>query len=307
MAGKGSLENHRHPERSEAKSRDPVARPVRFARESLAFARDDGTKPTHDQIAAHLCLEAVLPAFEELTLVSDSARRLIARWKCTVEFSLRADGGATISFNDGAISVASELNPASALALFFVSPRHFVNQFSKQGFGIPIPKRGFFRLTSLLRFQRLGKIFEKEVERQPRLLLSVAVAAIRSLSDHDDEVRQILQNAPAGMAELGVPSSDLFGWVEWKDECVSSGRGRAPRPPDVVIQFRNEEIALAALRGELDELAATGSGDLRVRGLIPLAEILGVVAERVNRYLPRPSRPVREQARVILSEAKDLA
>jgi hypothetical protein len=246
---------------------------------------------TRDEIAAHLFLEAVLPAFEELTLVSENARKLIARWKCAVEFDIRNDGGATISFDDGAISVAPRRDPASALSLLFLSPRHLVNQFSKQGVGIPILKRGFLRLTSLLRFQRLGKIFEREVECQPRLLLSVAVAAICSLSEHDEEVRELLRNAPTGTSEFAIPEGDLFGWVEFGEGGrVFSGRGRAPNPPDVTIEFRNEEIALAALRGELDELAATGSGDLRVRGLIPLAEIIGVIAERVNRYLPRPSR-----------------
>ena len=247
-------------------------------------------RTTRDQIAARLCLEAVLPAFEELTLVSEAARSLITHWKCAIEFGVRDNGAATISFDDGSISVAQGRNSASALSLLFLSPRHLVNQFSGRGFGIPILKRGFFRPNNLLRFQRFGKIFESEVERQPRLLLSVAVAAIRSLSEHDEEVREILRHGPTGVAELGVPANELFGWVEIKNGRVDAGRGRAPRTADVIIEFRNEEIALAALRGELDELGATGSGDLRVRGLIPLAEIVGVVAERVNRYLPRPSR-----------------
>lgn len=244
-------------------------------------------KKTHDEVAAHLCLEAVLPAFEELTFVSQAARSLIARWKCTIEFAVRQNGDATISFDDGKISVASGRNSAPALSLLFLSPRHLVNQFSGRGIGVPLLKRGFFRLRNLFRFQRLGKIFEEEIERQPRLLLSVAIAAIRSLSEHDGEVREILRHTPTGVAELGIPTGDLFAWVELKNGCVASGRGRAPRPVDVKIEFRNEEIALAALRGELDELAATGSGDLRVSGLIPLAEIVGVVAERVNHYLPR--------------------
>jgi hypothetical protein len=245
---------------------------------------------SRDDLAAYLFLEAVLPAFEELTVVSARARSLIVRWKCAIEFAVRNHGAATISFDDGVISVASGRNPASALSLFFISPRHLTNQFSKQGIGLPLLRRGFLRLKSLIRFQKLGKIFEEEIESQPRLLLSVAVGAIRSLGEHDEEVREILRAAPAGMAELGVPTSDLFGWVKLDNGRVSSGRGRAPRLPDVTIEFRNEEIALAALRGELDELAATGGGDLRVRGLLPLAEILGVVAERVNRCLPRPKR-----------------
>ena len=57
-----------------------------------------------------------------------------------------------------------------------------------------------------------------------------------------------------------------------------------------MVHFCNEQIALAALRGELDEWAAIGAGELVVRGLVPLAEALGAVMERAEVYVVRKKR-----------------
>jgi hypothetical protein len=64
----------------------------------------------------------------------------------------------------------------------------------------------------------------------------------------------------------------------------------SPRPADVTVTFHDEPAALAALRGELDEMAATGRGDLIVRGLIPLAETLGLVMARAEEYIERRTK-----------------
>lgn len=245
---------------------------------------------SRDRLAAHLFLEAVLPAFEELPMVSAPARALVAGWNCAVELAVRNLGRATMHFRDGAILVSPNEKNKPALSLFFLSPRHLVQQMKGNKMALPFPGRGFFRLTTLMHFQKVSALFEKEIEHQPRLLLSVAMAAMKSLSEHDPETREILRAAPSGLAQFGIPASELFGWIENKSGRLFSGRGRAPRLPDVTIEFRDETTALAALRGELDELAAMGAGDLRVRGLIPLAEILGVVADRVAQCLPRKSR-----------------
>jgi hypothetical protein len=126
---------------------------------------------------------------------------------------------------------------------------------------------------------------QDEVERHPRLLLGVALGQQRQGSERDARAREYLRDCLPGLAEIGIPARELFGWVECKNGKMTSGRGRAPRPPDVFISFRDEQTALAGLRGELDELAATASGDLSVRGLLPFAEILGLIAARAALYL----------------------
>jgi hypothetical protein len=152
-----------------------------------------------------------------------------------------------------------------------------------------MPRRGILHLPSLARFQKLGNILQAEVERHPRLLLGVALASLPLLTERDAKAREYLRECPPGLAEIGIPAHDLFGWIECKNGKMSSGRGRAPRAPDVLISFRDEQTALAGLRGELDELAATGSGDLSVRGLLPFAETLGLIAARAAIYLKPPA------------------
>jgi hypothetical protein len=57
----------------------------------------------------------------------------------------------------------------------------------------------------------------------------------------------------------------------------------------VVLAFPRWRTALAALRGELDEMAALGTGDLVITGSLPLADHLNIVLQRMADYFP-PSK-----------------
>jgi hypothetical protein len=245
---------------------------------------------TQDEIAARLYLHAVLPAFEELARVSPRAQALIADWNCSVEFAVHGGGGAAVRFQGGMVSVLPERCSEAMISLFFLSAAQLVKQFEGKGFSLPLPRRGIFRLMSLYRFHRLGNILQEELEQHPRLLLGVALASLQPLIAHDHQAHELMRECPEGMAELCIPTGKLYGWVEWRNDKILWGRGHAPRTADVMITFRDEETALAALRGELDEWAAIGAGELKVRGLLPLAETLGLVMARADYYLERRTK-----------------
>jgi hypothetical protein len=44
-------------------------------------------------------------------------------------------------------------------------------------------------------------------------------------------------------------------------------------------------VAYAAMRDEIDSMAAVGAGEIRIDGLIPLADGLNFVMERMRVYL----------------------
>lgn len=243
----------------------------------------------HDEIAARLYLQAVLPAFAELTHVSPRAHALIADWDCGVEFAVLGGAGAAVRFQHGAASFIPERCKDAAVSLFFLSAAQLVKQFEGK-FCLPLPRRGLFRVASLLRFIKLGNILQEELEQHPRLLLGVALASLPPLIAHDAKSRELMHDCPTGLAEFCIPWLELYGWVEWRDDVLNWGRGRAPHPADVTVSFRDEKTALAALRGELDEWAAIGSGELTVRGLVPLAEMIGLVMMRADEYLERRSK-----------------
>ncbi len=57
--------------------------------------------------------------------------------------------------------------------------------------------------------------------------------------------------------------------------------------PDVIISFRDRDVALAAIHGDLDNLGALGKGQMTIRGLIPLADALGRVLDRLDFLLKK--------------------
>jgi hypothetical protein len=240
----------------------------------------------HDRLTAALYLRAVLPAFEELGRVSPRAQALIADWDCGVEFAVHGAEGATVNFQNGTVAVSPDRSLKAAISLLFLSPGQLAKMFAGK-FAAPLPRRGFWRVASLQRFLKISKILEQELEQHPRLLLSVALGSLAPLIEHDAHARAAMRDCPPGVVELCLPAHDLYAWMEWRNGKISWARGRSAKPADAVVTFRDEATALAALRGELDELAAIGRGDLTLRGLLPLAETLGVVMALADNYIER--------------------
>ena len=56
---------------------------------------------------------------------------------------------------------------------------------------------------------------------------------------------------------------------------------------DVRVQFSDIVTANAALRNDIDTMAAIGGQRIIIQGLSPLAEGLGLIMERLNVYLAR--------------------
>ena len=113
------------------------------------------------------------------------------------------------------------------------------------------------------------------------LLGALLPAAVTELGTHDDECRRLL--APFGdfAARWSVPRV-ADGWIVRCGERMEWGRGEPPVAPDVQIEFRDPETALSAVDGMLDSLAASVTGEISVRGMIPLADALAQVMERVS-------------------------
>lgn len=125
---------------------------------------------------------------------------------------------------------------------------------------------------------------DREVLRVKLLLGTLFPAAISEFSRHDGSCRRLL--APFGdfVAQLCVPDV-AGGWIARHGDCLAWGRGRAPSAPDLRIEFRDPDVALSAMDGFLDQLAASVTGEILVRGMIPLADALAQVMERISACL----------------------
>jgi hypothetical protein len=74
-------------------------------------------------------------------------------------------------------------------------------------------------------------------------------------------------------------------WFDHGSADHAAGWSEPPRRPDVRIVFGDMDVAYAAMRDEIDSMAAVGTGQIKIDGLIPLADGLNFVMERLRVYL----------------------
>ncbi len=106
------------------------------------------------------------------------------------------------------------------------------------------------------------------------------------LAAHDPVGHAAGSHPPDGLARFKVPEVGFDGWLRFAGGALQGGHGEPPAPADVTVCFPRFRTALAALRDELDTMAAIGSGEMVVTGCLPLAERLNVVLVRMSDYFP---------------------
>ena len=263
--------------------------------------------PSREQTQARLHLHAVLPALEELVRLVPTARTLVTGWRCSLRLRLPGPSGGTaatlVSPGDGTLAVHRHADTPAQITLRFLSARQLNRTFLNQRALPPLPLGAPWHLPKLGTFTRLARELDAALqpapgalddpayrERHVRLLFRVLLGALPVLAAGDPVSRHSLSHTPGGTAQIRLPALDLSGWVRWQAGNLTAGAGDLPggSGPDVIITFTDRSTADAALLGRLDANAAVGLGDVTVRGLVPLADGLGVVMDRVEGFLKPP-------------------
>ncbi len=115
--------------------------------------------------------------------------------------------------------------------------------------------------------------------------MSVVAACLPILAKGDEAVKEQLARLAPGLLHLSVPSAGVSIWIDWNGKTLSSDWGTPSRVPDVTLEFKTNQTAYRAFSKQLDELSAIGKGELVVTGLLPLADGLNGVMDRVAYYL----------------------
>jgi len=171
--------------------------------------------------------------------------------------------------------------------------------FGGAAWALPLPIWGGWRVGLLARFSKVAQRLEAVMNGHPeiladpkgrrlyaRLSLIAAGLGLAPLAAGDAEAAAILETLPPGLAAFsieGEPNSSV--WFDSAADRRVSGWSDPPRRPDVCIVFGSVSLAYAAMRDEADTMAAIGTGEMRVDGLVPLADGLNVVMERLRIYL----------------------
>ena len=248
---------------------------------------------------ARLYLRAVLPVLPAFVRDDAAARQSVRGWRFAVRFASTSGVATTLAFHDG----APEIDPPRAgrvLRLLFLSDREVVRAFRGAGRPRVLPWGGLHHLPRLPALARLLERLEEALdpsgdetahESRPALRVRLLIghllpAAVAELGAHDPECRCDFAAFGDFVAQISAPPV-ASGWIARRDGVMTSGSGEAPSAVDLRLVFRNPELALAALDGRVDRLAAWVAGEISIRGMIPLAEALTRAMERVSFLLGR--------------------
>ena len=254
----------------------------------------------NDHILARLHLKAVFPTLAALVRLDDRAQSLISGQRFGVQLKTRSGLSSRLDFLDGEVQVDSEKSGQQALELLFLTDRQLNGTFSGAGFSLPIPVRGFRYLARLRTFSKLTTRLQQILTASPRQLvdqqlLEVHVglmmgelipSAIAQLVSCDVPCKRWLAPYRDTLVRFEVDGG-TSSLIRFQKNGAVVASGVPGELPDVIISFRDRDVALAAIRGDLDNLGALGKGQMTVRGLIPLADALGRVLDRLDFLLKK--------------------
>jgi hypothetical protein len=227
------------------------------------------------------------------------ARQIIGSASAAIVFRILGGPAVTIRLANGSATYEPGAARAPSVVLLFFNDRHLNAFFGGNALAVPVPIWGGWRVALLARFTKLTDRLAAVMDGHPDVLASadgralhaqlsliVAGLGLGPLASGDGPARSALAHCPAGLACFlieGAPNATV--WFDHGPGTCDAGWGAPPRSPDVTISFVDYAIAFSAMREEIDTIAAIGTGDIKVTGLVPLADGVNLAMERLSDYL----------------------
>jgi hypothetical protein len=250
-------------------------------------------------VLSRLYLDAVLPCLTDLSREDPAARAIMGTAHGSIALRILGGPSAVITFEQGGIAWSHSSGSWPSVTLLFFSHAHLNAFFGGAAWAVPLPIWGGWRIGLLARFAKLAERLEAVMNGHAEVLANAAgrrlyarlslIAAglgLAPLAAGDAEAIDTLRSLPAGLAAFrieGEPNSTV--WFDHAVDAPASGWSDPPRRADVCIVFGSVSMAYAAMRDEADTMAAIGAGQMKIDGLIPLADGLNFVMERLRIYL----------------------
>tara|TARA_R100000027_G_scaffold60818_4_gene51751 strand:- start:15635 stop:16423 length:789 start_codon:yes stop_codon:yes gene_type:complete len=250
-------------------------------------------------VCAGLFFRGVLPAFEDYLKFDQGAQKILGSMEGEVWFTNRDGLSACLRFENGK-AFWSEVPEGKPKAHLDLGSEANTVRFIRGGVAIPRLKGGFLRPVFLSKLLRLFLRFQKYLKppakalQDPefrtlhvRLALAVALFSLAEIGREDAWARKMLESCPNGTINFRVEGEDLTASIEKAPGGLYPRRGAdACLEADAEVIFASSKVAMEILTQKSDSHAAVALGGIRVEGLVPLADGINHVLDRVARYLP---------------------
>ncbi len=251
---------------------------------------------SYNLVRSNLHLYAVLKNLEDVVAYDPEMNALARDWNISVQFIVRKGPRAYVELRNGACAVGRGRIRRPSIVLFFLSPAHLNRMFD--GTGNPIPLKGFTKIGFLTGAftkltERLSYYLKPDdtllkdrtyLEMNTRLTLNTAAFAIPEIAEGDPIGKTIASHVPEGVLVMHILPDFHSIRVSFGNGGIRAFKGDAEKP-SAIMAMKNVKIANAFLNGKTDAFAAIASGDVSIRGTIPILDATSLILDRIPAYL----------------------
>jgi hypothetical protein len=254
------------------------------------------------RLQASINLKAILPLMEDLVEGDPAAAAAVAGEDLVLQFQVWGGPAAHLAIDRGRVQYGTGVHPRPDLALFFVSAGHLNRLFAGETV-LPGIRKGFRRLGFLtngfpILAERLSYHLEGEGQsaRGPeadrflvRLGLHAMLGGMVAVAADDRSLAHVAAATSAGTLLVRVLPDGPQGSFTRRPEAgrFSTTWQESVQRPNAVMEFESLEVARQIIDGELGAVTAVGTGQIAVRGYLPLIEKANIFLDRFSRLMGR--------------------
>jgi len=240
-------------------------------------------------------LHALLQNMEELVEMDMAAASLVRNTSIAVQFTVKGGPEALLSFDKGKCRLQNNKGQCEIL-LYFTSPEHLNRMF--EGKANPIPLKGltkinflkneFTRLTGRLTYylKPTDQLLEDPGYMKINTVLTAQTAffALAEIGNTDRIGKLNASRIPDGDINVIVQNGGPALHIKARKGHLEAHKG-ACTAPRAVMSFKNLETANAMLNGKVDAYTCIATGDVELKGYIPMLDSMNKLLSQVPEYL----------------------
>ena len=243
---------------------------------------------------SYVNLHGILGVIPKLCLLDEEAKKLIDGVNMSVGFDVKGGPSGTLIFKDGICEYQEGL-ASPKIKIPFSSPEKFNGMID--GTVTPIPSKGLVHVGFLLKkFMPLTDILTKYLRAteedlkdeaffrtSTELMLYVIAGAVAQLGNNDPVSRASASYIPDGKMLIkinGGPSATVIA----KNHKLTAVHGPCEDYRSY-MSFADINVARDLFDGKINAVAAIGTGDVRVGGMVSQMDNINRILDRVALYL----------------------
>lgn len=255
-----------------------------------------------EKILSYLYLHSILPLLEEIVEFDETAKQIVRDWKSSFQFDVHNGPKVSLRFAEGKLEVKREKGFLPTVAFWF--PNFSSLNRMIEGKKVIPPWKGVWHFSLLKKFDSLTKRIEYYLRPEEKLLqqeenlkfhlkltLWSMLWGIKIVAENDDSFKikralSVIHRFPSSVFQIEILPEGPNGYLMVADGKIMPYKGKHPSPTSI-FQIKDINIARQMFQRELDFMVGLGTLDLRIIGLIPFAEAISIIMDRLSEYIPK--------------------